>query len=157
MSLDTTIKDKLITQSFEQGKADAISLRNRAPELDGTEIIAEERKIPLFDGTKNYIAWAAGSPVRELVDGEYQVFKLLQPHNAANYPGSTPSNAPALWSICHTKEPANAKPYRAANGTSGMYMIGECCTEGGKVYRSKVDNGVYAPSEYAQNWELLEE
>ena len=107
-----------------QGKADALDLRARAPELDGTALIDEENKIPVFDGSKDYTSWKVGSPVRELVDGEWQVFTLLQPHNASHYPGSTPSNTPALWSIRHTKGPKRAKPWLAPNGTSGLYEIG---------------------------------
>ena len=57
-----------------QGKADALDLRARAPELDGTALIDEENKIPVFDGSKDYTSWKVGSPVRELVDGEWQVF-----------------------------------------------------------------------------------
>ena len=45
-----------------QGKADALDPRARAPELDGTAIIAEEAKVPQFDGTKDYSGWAIGSP-----------------------------------------------------------------------------------------------
>ena len=52
-----------------QGKADALDLRARAPELDGTAIIAEEAKVPQFDGTKDYSGWAIGSPVWEEVNG----------------------------------------------------------------------------------------
>ena len=38
-----------------------------------------------------------------------------------------------------------------------MYMKDECCTEGGKVYRSKVDNNVWTPSEYPDYWEEINE
>jgi len=147
-----TIYDTIINQQFERGRADALDLRDRAKDMDGTGIIAEERKVPQFDPSKDYSTWAIGSPVRE---GE-QVFKLLQPYNAAHYTG-TPSTLPALWSICHTKDPVKAKPYLAPNGISGMYMLDECCTENGHVYCSKVDNNVYAPSAYAQNWDDLGE
>ena len=71
-----------------QGKADALDLRARAPELDGTAIIAEESKVPQFDGSKDYSDWEAGAPVWEEVDGERQVFTLITPHNASHYPGS---------------------------------------------------------------------
>lgn len=135
-----------------KGAADAADLRQRAGELDGTGIIAEELKIPAFDPDKDYSAWPAGSPVREEVDGEWQVYKLITPHNAANYPGSTPSNTPALWSVCHTKDPALAKPWMEPSGTSGMYMTGECCTEGGHVWQSTMDNNVWTPSGYPQGW-----
>ena len=150
-----TLSEQILRQQFERRKADALDLRSRAPELDGTATIAEERKAPIFDPVKDYSNWPVGSPVRELVGNEYQVFKLLQPHNASHYPTSTPSNTPSLWSICHTTEPIQAKPFLAPNGTSGMYMLGECCTENGHIYRSLVDNGVYAPSAYASNWEDL--
>lgn len=150
--MDYTIYNRQIAEAKERGRRDALDLRSRANGMDGTAIIEEERKIPVFEPDKDYSSWPAGSPVR---DGE-QVFKLLQPHNAANYPGSTPSNTPALWSICHTKDPVKAKPYLAPNGTSGMYMMDECCTENDIIYKSVVDNNVYSPTDYADNWELVE-
>ena len=138
-----------------QGKADALDLRARAPELDGTAIIAEEAKVPQFDGTKDYSSWAIGSPVWEEVNGERQVFTLLQPHNASHYPGRRPADLPALWSICHTKDPSKAKEWLAPNGTSGMYMSGECCVDGGVVYRCLTDNTVHSPTDYPQAWERV--
>ncbi len=141
----------------EQGKADALHLRDCANDMDGTAIIAEEQKIPLFDGNKDYSAWAVGAPVCEVVDGEMQVFKLLQPHNAAHYPDSTPSNSPALWSICHTKDVDKAKPYLAPHGTSGLYMTDEVCARFGKVWRSTKDGNPYPPGETGTEdyWEVV--
>ena len=135
-----------------QGKADALDLRARAPELDGTSIIAEEGKVPVFDGSKDYSGWTAGSPVRELVDGEWQVFTLITPHNASHYPDSTPSNTPALWSLCHTKDPVKAKPWRPSNGTSGRYRTDECATENGHVYRNTYDQNEFSPSALPERW-----
>lgn len=142
-----TNKDIVLSIMKEQGKADALNLRERANDMDGTSIIAEEQKIPLFNGNNNYSTWNIGSPVCEPVDGKMQVFKLLQPYNASHYPNSTPSNSPALWSICHTKDVDKAKPYLAPNGTSGMYMIDEVCTKDNKVWRSTQDNNPYPPNE----------
>lgn len=143
-----------------QGKADALSLRTRATKLTGTEIIAEEDKIPAFDPEKNYIGWPTGAPVYDLIDGEKQVFTLLIPYNAVNYPGVRPNNNRTLWSLTHTKDPAKAKTFIPPSGTSGLYMAGEVCAEYDEngtrqVYRSKVDGNPYAPSEYAGNWELV--
>ena len=140
-----------------QGKADALDLRGRAHDLDGTAIIAEESKIPAFDPEKDYTGWPQGAPV---TDGG-QVWTLLQPYNAANYPQQRPSDLRALWGLAHTKDPARAKPYVEPLGISGVYMTGECCTDPHAedptaVYRSKVDNNAYSPSAYAQNWELVE-
>ena len=151
----TTNQELILGVMRAQGKADALDLRARAPELDGTALIDEENKIPVFDGSKDYTSWKAGSPVRELVDGEWQVFTLITPHNASHYPGSTPSNTPALWSIRHTKDPSKAKEWVAPYGTSGMYMSGECCMDGGVVYRCLTDNTVHSPTDYPQAWERV--
>ena len=132
-----------------KGTADALDLRERAAGMDGTAIIAEEQKAPAFDGTKDYYAWPVGAPVQH----EGQVYKLLQPHNAANYEGS-PSTLPALWSITHTKDPAKAKPYMAPSGTSGMYMKDECCLFDGTVYICTADNNAYTPEAMPEYWQV---
>lgn len=133
------------------GRADALDLRNRAGEMDGTAIIAEEVKAPAWSGERDYSGWPVGGPVT--YDG--QVYKLLQPHNAAYYPDSTPANTPALWSITHTTDPARAKPWAAPQGTSGMYMSGECCAWEGGVYRCKADNTVHDPGALPEAWEIV--
>lgn len=142
-----TSKQKVLGIMRSQGRADALDLRGRAANLDGTGIIAEEEKIPQFDPKKDYSTWAAGAPVWEAVEGERQVFKLITPHNAAHYPGSTPANTPALWSICHTKDPAKAKPFVYSQGTSGMWMTDECCTKDGHVWKSTKDGHSFPPNE----------
>lgn len=147
---------------YSQGKADAINLRTRAADLSGTEIIAEEEKIPMFDPNKDYLAWSAGAPVYDILDGEKQVFTLIIPHNASHYPGVRPNNNRALWNLTHTKDAAKAKLFVPPDGTSGLYMFDEVCAvynEDGErlVYRSKVDNNPYSPTEYAANWTLVAE
>ena len=52
-----------------------------------------------------------------------------------------------MWST----DPAKALPFVAIS--TSPYSVGECCTEGGKVYRSTIDNNVWAPSAYPQGWE----
>lgn len=138
-----------------QGAADALDLRSRAPELDGTAIIAEEDKIPQFDPGKDYSGWAAGSPVWEAVEDERQVFTLITPHDASHYPGSSPSTLPALWSIRHTKDPQKAKAYLAPSGTSGLYEVDECAVEAGHVWRSNQAGNAFSPTVYPAYWEDL--
>lgn len=70
-------------------------------------------------------------------------------------PDQCPADLPALWSICHTKDPAKAKPYQAPDGRSGMYMLDECCTQEGHVWRSVIDDNVWPPSGYPDGWEDL--
>ena len=138
-----------------QGAADALDLRSRAAELDGTAIIAEEVKIPQFHTDKDYSGWAAGSPVWEAVEDERQVFTLITPHNASHYPGSRPSTLPALWSIRHTKDPQKAKAYLAPSGTSGLYEVDECAVEAGHVWRSNQAGNAFSPTAYPAYWEDL--
>lgn len=135
---------------YQEGRRQALDLQNRAPGMTGTEIIAEEGNVPAWDSAKDYTGWKPGLPVAD----EGQVWVLLQPHNAAHYPGR-PATLRALWGLAHTTDPAKAKPYVAPYGTSGLYMTGECCTENGGTHRSKVDNNPYAPSEYPANWETV--
>lgn len=147
-------KDMMLEVMRQQGRTDALDLRGRAADLDGTAIIREERKIPHFDPTMNYTTWPVGAPVRD----REQVYTLLQPHDALSYQGR-PKDLPSLWSITHTKDPDRAKPYLPPNGTSGLYMLCECCTKGGAVWMSSVDNNAYPPGEVGTEpfWENLTE
>lgn len=132
------------------GYQDALDLRSRAPDMDGTSLIREEEKIPNFDPTKDYTNWAIGSPVID----EDQVWILLQPHNASYY-GGRPSTLRALWGLCHTKDPNKAKPFVPPEGTSGMYMTNECIIEDDVIYQCLQDNVVYPPSELQSVWAIV--
>lgn len=124
----------------QQGKADALDLQGRAADMTGTEIIAEENKVPAFDPAKDYTKWPVGAPVAD----DDQVWTLLQPHNAAHYTGR-PADLRALWGLAHTTDPAKAKPYVAPYGTSGLYMVDEVCIYEGHIFRNKHDRNEYPP------------
>lgn len=137
----------------DKGKADALDLRARAPEITGTQIIDEEHKIPAFDPGKDYTEWTAGAPVYD--DGE--VYALIQPYNAAHYPDTRPKDVPALWRVVHTTNPKKAKPWVQPTSTSDMYLVGECMIwSDGLVYRSLRDTN-FSPAEYAPDWEAVSE
>lgn len=145
-------KEQSLALFRQQGAADALDLRARAPEMDGTGIIDEEEKIPAFDSKKDYSGWMAGSPVTD----EGQVWVLIQPYNASHYEGR-PGTLRALWGLCHTKNPAKAKAWVQPYGTSGMYMIDECYkADDGAVYRSKRNNVVYDAAAMPDWWERVE-
>lgn len=137
---------------YQEGRRQALDLQERAAGLTGTELIAEEQKIPAFAPGKDYSSWPVGAPVAD----EGQVWTLLQPHNAANYDGR-PSTLRALWGLAHTKDPATAKPWVDPCGTSGMYMAGECYRdESGLVHRCLNDNTVYDALALPGAWEGVE-
>ena len=134
------------------GKREAIELRAGAADLDGTAIIAMERAVPAWDKQQDYTGWPVGSPVAD----EDQVWTRITPHRAADYEGR-PSTLRALWNLCHTKDPAKAKPWVNPEGQSGMYMIGECYrAENGTVYRCKQDNCVWDANGLSSAWEEVQ-
>lgn len=133
---------------YNLGLHDASILRKEAKDLTDTQIIARETSVPAFNPEKDYSAWPVGAPVAD----EGQVWKLIQPHNAAHYEGR-PATLRALWSLCHTKDAAKAKAWVDPYGTSGMYMKDECYKdENGVVWRSLVDNNVYTAAAYPMGW-----
>lgn len=140
-----TSKERVLQRERDRGRMAAKELQTRAPEMTGTEIIAQECKVPAWNPEKDYSNWKPGWPVAD--DG--QVWVLIQPHNAAHYPGR-PANLRALWGLAHTKDPAKAKPWVSSYGVSGLYMIDECCTypaaDGSiHVFRNKYDNNEFPP------------
>lgn len=135
-----------------QGKADALDLAQRADGMDGTAIIAEEQKVPMFVSGADYSACPKGAPIGEIVDGELQIFTMITPVNTANYPGITPNTQRDLYSLCHTKDPKRAKLWLAPLGISGMYMVDECCVDAGHVWQSNRDDNAFSPSAYPSYW-----
>lgn len=146
-------KTYVLEKMKEIGLQAAQSLQKAAPELDGTAIINREDDIPDFNPDKHqYLNWNTGEVVRD--DG--QVWQLKQPYDSTIYKDH-PNDMRAQWSLCHTKDPAKAKPFVPAQGDSGMYMKGECCiAKDGSVRRSKIDNNVWPPTEYPDGWEMVE-
>lgn len=132
------------------GRHEAAALRETASTLTGTEIIAQERAVPPWDAQKDYTGCPKGTPVTD----EGQVWTLITPHRAADYQGR-PSTLRALWGLAHTTDPARAKPWVDPQGTSGMYMRGECYRAAdGTVYRSLQDNMVYDATAQPNAWEV---
>ena len=139
---------------YNMGRTDAETLREKAVsgEVTDTEIIASEQAVPEWSEKKDYTDAAVGTPVSH--DG--QIYGLIQPHNAAHYPNTTPATLPALWRVKHTTDPSKAKPWVAPTSTSDMYLAGECMVwTDGVVKRAKRDT-VYSPAEYADDWEVVE-
>lgn len=147
-----TSKERVLSRERERGKAAALDLAARAPELDGTAIIAEDSKVPLFAWGRDYSKCAPGSPIAEIIDGELQVFTMITPVNTAHYPGITPNTERSLYSLCHTKDPARAKPWVAPLGTSGLYAVDECCTDAGHVWRNTYASNEFSPSALPERW-----
>lgn len=132
-------------------KQNAQHLKEQGKGMSGTEIIDQELFVPEWKPA-NY--QTVGAPVK--FDG--QVYKVLQAHDSTSNPDWTPAATPALWSICHTTDPAKAKPWLEPQGTSGMYYKGECyIADDGTIYRQIYDgDNVYDAVAMPDRWEAVE-
>ena len=139
-----------ITAMRNQGLADAADLQQRSAAMDGTQLYAEDQKIPDFSAAvkvKNMLERPVGFVCKSSAG---RVVKLLQVYDSTIYTAE-PEDLPAQWGFVWSTDPAKALPFVAIS--TSPYGKGECCTENGKVYRSTIDNNVWAPSAYPQGWE----
>lgn len=141
---------RLLAAMRAYGKARASVLAEKAPTLTDTELIAEEDYIPEWQPGPQ----AVGAPVQR----KGQVYRVLQAHDSTQTPNWTPETQPALYSICHTQDPAKAKPWAAPLGISGMYHKGDVYRdEQGQVWQQVFDGGnVYDAATVPDRWELVE-
>ena len=147
-----TNKELVLNVHRDMGRNDALNLAKRANDMTPTQVIEEETKVPMFVWGTDYSKCPVGSPIAQIIDGEVQIFKMITPVNTAHYPNITPSTERSLYGLCHTTNPKKAKAWVAPLGTSGLYVKGECCTEGGHVYQSKIDDNSWSPSGYPDGW-----
>lgn len=137
---------------YEAGKGNALALRAEAKELDGTVIISREQDVPRFVEGKDYSQWPVGAPVAD--DG--QVWQLIQPYNGGEHP-EHPKDIRAHWGLCHTRNPADAKSWVDAFGTSGLYYEGECYrAEDGTIYRCLVEETNFDAAAMPDYWEAVQ-
>ena len=135
---------------YAQGRANALSLQDKAPSMTGTELYAADGDIPTFAAAcanKNMLERTAGfvclSPAGRVV-------RLLQPYDSTVYTAD-PEDLPAQWGFVWSTDPAKALPFVAIS--TSPYGKGDCCTDGGKVWRSVQDNNVWSPTAYPAAWE----
>lgn len=143
-------KEFVLKTMRDTGLARAQTLQAQAPEMTGTELYAAEDFIPDFAAAcelKNMLERTAGFVCRSTAG---RVVKLIQPYDSETYT-QEPEDLPAQWGFKWSTDPAKALPFVAMS--TSPYMTGDCCTEGGKTYRSTIDNNVWAPSGYPQGWE----
>ena len=146
---------EFVLQTMQQaGLTQAQTLQERAPEMTGTELYAQDGYIPEFLAAcalKNMLERAAGFVCRSTAG---RVVRLIQPYDSTIYT-QEPEELPAQWGFVWSTDPAKALPFVALS--TSPYNTGDCCTEGGRVYRSKIDTNTWAPSEYPDGWDDLGE
>ena len=135
---------------YAQGRADALALQSEAPSMTGTQLYTAEGKIPAFSAAvanENMLNRSAGFVCRSTAG---RVIRLLQPYDSTIYT-QEPEELPAQWGFAWSTDPAHALPFVAL--ATSPYGKGDCCTEGGKTWRSTIDNNVWSPSAYPAGWE----
>ena len=134
------------------GKAKAQAVQENASAMTGTELNAERDYIPSFKAaceTMNMLERPYGFVC---LSSAGRVVKLIQPYDSTIYTGE-PETLPAQFGFVWSNNPEHALPFVAM--ATSPYMTGNCCTEDGVVYRSKMDNNVHSPSAYPQRWERV--
>ena len=140
------------TVMYEEGRRQALALQEKAPEMTGTELYAEDGNIPSFlaaKATMNMLDRPAGFVCKSTAG---RVVRLIQNYDSDIYT-QEPEELPAQWGFVWSEDPAKAKPFIAMS--TSPYMAGNCCTENGITYRSTIDNNVWAPSAYPAGWEVV--
>lgn len=143
-------KDFYLEAMKAQGLADATDLQTRETEMDGTALYSEKQKIPDFQAAKaakNMLERSIGFVCRSTAG---RVVKLLQVYDSNTYPAE-PEELPAQWGFQWSKNPADALPF--VEMATSPYNTGECCTDDGKVWKSKIDTNTWQPSLFPEYWE----
>lgn len=139
-----------INAVYQKGVADAKDLQTRSASMSGTALYSEADKIPSFAAAvakTNMLERPVGFVCKSSAG---RVVKLLQVYDSTIYP-QEPEELPAQWGFKWSTDPSKALPFIALS--TSPYSKGDCCTEGGKTWRSKINNNVHAPSAYPQGWQ----
>lgn len=149
-----TSKERVLQRERDRGRMAAQEVQTKSAEMTGTELNAVEDRIPKYaEAVKvmNMLERPVGFVCKS---SEGRVVKLLQNYDSTIYT-KEPEEYPALWGFVWSNNPEHAKPFISLS--TSPYMKGNCCSENGAVYKSLIDNNVYAPSAYPQGWEKVEE
>lgn len=148
MQDNTLYKDAMRAKGLD----DAAKLQQESAGMTGTELYAEEDKIPDFQAAKavkNMLERPVGFVCRSTAG---RVVKLLQVYDSAIYT-QEPEELPAQWGFVWSKDPRKALPFiQLATST---YATGECCTAAGHVWRSKQDGVNWSPETNPEFWDDL--
>lgn len=146
-------KDFVLETMRRSGKLIAQSVQTNAPSMSGTQLNAEGDYIPDFKAAcekmnmlDRPVGFVCKSPSGRVV-------KLLQVYDSTIF-AAEPEELPAQWGFVWSDDPTHALPFIALS--TSPYMKGNVCSENDVVYRSKLDNNVWAPSAYPDGWEAVE-
>lgn len=140
----------------EKGKLDAADFQTRSAEMTGTEMYAEEEKVPSFKAAvalKNMLERKAGQTDGFVCKSSAgRVVRLIQNYDSTVYTAE-PEELSAQWRFVWSTDPRKALPFISL--ATSPYATGDCCTYEGHVWRSGQDNNTWAPGTVNIDWEDL--
>lgn len=146
-----TNKEKVLQRERERGRLAALSVQELSANMTGTELNAEDDKIPLFSESikvKNMLERPIGFVCRSEAG---RVVKLLQPYDSTIFTAE-PEELPAQFGFVWSTDPAKAQPFIALS--TSPYNIGECCLNAkGEPKRSNLNGNIWSPDETPQFWD----
>ena len=151
-----TSRERVLKREYDRGRMAAMEVQEKAPSMTGTELNAVDDRIPQFkEAVKrmNMLDRHAG-----MTDGFVckssagRVVRLIQNYDSDVFTGE-PEELPAQWGFVWSQDPAKALPFIALS--TSPYNTGDCCTENGIIYRSKMDYNTHAPSAYPKGWDIV--
>lgn len=144
------MQNEIYTEAMrDKGLADASDFQSRSAEMSGTEMYAEEEKIPDFQAAKALMNMQNRKPGFVCKSTAGRVVKLLQVYNSDIYP-QEPEELPAQWGFAWSTDPKKAREFVAIS--TSPYNAGECCTAAGHVWRCKQANVVWSPETNPEFW-----
>lgn len=145
-------KEQALDMIRQTGKADATVLQTKTDNLTGTQLNEEAVKLPTFKAAcqlKNMSERPIGFVCKSSMG---RVVKLLQPYDSTVYT-QEPEELPAQWGFVWSQDPKHALPFIALS--TSAYNKDDCCTYEEHVWRSGIDNNVWAPGTPNVAWEDL--
>lgn len=143
------------TVMYEEGRRQALELQERSQQLTGTELNAEDDKIPSFREAvkvQNMLQRKAGQTdgfVCKTSAG--RVVRLIQQYDSDIFTAE-PEDLPAQWRMVWSTDPAKAKPFIASS--TSYYNTGDCClNKAGQPVRSNIDANVFDPDISPMFWD----
>lgn len=148
-----TSKERVLQRERQRGYEAAKVVQSNADTMTGTELYAVDDRIPSFKAAAvrmNMLDRAVGFVCKSSAG---RVVRLLQVYDSDIYT-QEPEELPAQWGFKWSTDPAKALPFVAIS--TSPYMLGDCCSVDGVVYRSTMDNNVWSPVDYPSGWEAVE-
>ena len=144
-----TEKEFVLDTLRRAGKSAAVNLQAESPSMNGTELCAAEEYIPDFQAAK------AAKYMLERKAGQKDGFVCRSSAGRVVrlYP-QEPGELPAQWGFVWSTDPDKALPFLSLS--TSPYAKGDCCTAGGKTWRSKIDTNTWSPETNPEFWEEVE-